>query len=55
MVVQMKLPSLNVGPPTPIFSTLEFTSLALGTTIVLIASIPKSNTSKLPSDVSTIL
>ena len=55
IVVQMKLPSLKVGPPTPIFSTLEPTSLALGTIIVLIASIPKSNTSKLPSDVSTIL
>ena len=55
MVVQMKLPSLRVGPPTPIFCTLEFTSLALGTIIVFMASIPKSNTSKLPSDVSTIL
>ena len=55
MVVQIKLPSLKVGPPTPILYTLEFTSLALGTIVVLIASIPKSNTSKLPSAVSTIL
>ena len=51
----MKLPSLRVGPPAPKLYALEFTSLALGTTIVLIASIPKSNISKSPSDVSTIL